>query len=91
MEIRKVSLLRKSTSYHLGLGITCQIVDDITIVENNVRVVQETYISFRTFTKKESYGQYPFPSANIGCSLGVEQDCQCDEALAHWQKVHTLP
>lgn len=48
-------------------GDNCfQIVDDIAVVENIVRVGQETYIIFRKFTKKESYGQYPFPSENIG-------------------------
>lgn len=75
-------------------GDNCfQIVNDITIVENIVRVVQETYIIFRKFTKKESYGQYPFYICNHWgiYSLGVEQECQCDEASAHWQKVHTLP
>lgn len=48
-------------------GDNCfQIVDDIAIVENIVKVGQETYIIFRKFTKKETYGRYPFPSGNIG-------------------------
>ena len=52
-------------------GDNCfQIVNDITIVENIVRVAQETYIIFRKFTKEESYGQYPFPSANIYIQFG---------------------
>lgn len=39
-------------------GDNCfQIVDDIAVVENIVRVGQDTYIMFRKFTKKESYGQ----------------------------------
>ena len=43
-----------------------QILDNIGIVENIVRVACETYIIFRTFTKKDSYNQYPFPSSIIG-------------------------
>ena len=33
----------------------------------------------------------PFHLQTYIYSLGVEQERQCDEASAHWQKVHTLP
>lgn len=43
-----------------------QILEDIGIVENIVRVACETFVIFRTFRKKDSYFQYPFPSSTIG-------------------------
>lgn len=42
------------------------IADDIVLIENIVRLSEDTYIIFRKFNKKQSYGQYPFPLANIG-------------------------
>ena len=69
MEISTVSIVTDKNTLTSRSRDNCfQIVNDITIVENIVRVDQdqETYIIFRKFTKKESYGQYPLPSANIG-------------------------
>lgn len=45
-----------------------QILEDIGIVENIVRVARDTYVIFRRFTKKDYYFQYPFPSSTIGLS-----------------------
>lgn len=56
----KYTLLSKS-------GDNCfQIADDIVLIENTVRLSEDTHIIFRKFNKKQSYGQYPFPLANIG-------------------------
>lgn len=43
-----------------------QILEDIGIVENIVRVARDTYVIFRKFTKKDCSYQYPFPSSTIG-------------------------
>lgn len=43
-----------------------QILGDIGIVVNNVRVARETFVIFKTFTKKYSYYQYSFLSSTIG-------------------------
>ena len=62
---------RKVVTTHFTLcrsGDNCiQIVDDIALVDNIVKEAQETYVIFRKFTRKESYVQYPFESANIDC------------------------
>lgn len=48
-------------------GDNCfQVLDDIVILENIIKMDKETYVIFRKFSRKESFGQYPFPTETIG-------------------------
>lgn len=52
----------------VGDGDNCvQVVDDIALIRNIVKVDGDTFVIFQKFCHKESYFQYPLPSSRIGC------------------------
>lgn len=63
-----MKVVTKDFTLSCRFGDNCiQIVEDIALVDNIIKVAEGTYVIFQKFTKKESYVQYPFESAIIGC------------------------